>query len=414
MQKLWTVVQFTWVVACMAAGGMATAQAQERNCVVCFGCGMNPYYARQSFAEQEGLDYSFGATPQEAVAKHVSAQLATGIYCSYSVTLDGSAFDASVINLRVHGAVQRLSFKSPPSSTTPCSTVIEKPYKGPPPSGWFEDDVNNMANNAAVCWVPSIGLSGPTETKPRGTSGWRELMLTARVTQGNTPVAGKAVTFKLVPAAAPDGHEHGGLADKPAGSIANGGTNAAGEYKVPYFPSEFAGFYTIEASCEGCGSPARLHVAVRVPDLVEVTASTAHPPSYTLVGETTTHPKSHYFSEAGRKALQALILVMQDLGWINPGLNDSSLVWGGRFDIAGRWGGSHAGHREGDEVDISFYRPAGVSLDVRTKTYRKLAAGKRFESPQTLWHQNDNPETGSSAHFHIYLLGQKSSFITKY
>jgi len=414
MVQFFKVARAATLIAGLAFWGAGSAQ-EAMDCVVCYACGQHLFGADQYFGKEQ---QARGATPGEAMAKHVARAQVVYVntrYCSYDVALDGSRYPLYLYGRLfgyVYGAVEIFSDRRISlAGIVSCDPVRQHPYD-------FErSDSSPWAYNAAICRAkpgPSIVLSGPAETKPRGTSGWRELMLTATVTQDNAPVSGKAIIFKLVPKAAPDGHAHGDLTSKPAGSVANGATNEAGEYKVPYLPSEFAGVYTAEASCDGCDGTAKLDVTVRVPDLVEVAASTARPPSYTLVGETATHPKSHYFSVAGRDALQALIKLMQSLDWTNPGVNDSSLVWGGRFDIAGRWSGSHAGHREGDEVDISFYRPAGVSFDVRTKTYRKLAAGKQFESPQALWHQNDNPDTGTSAHFHIYLLGQKSSFITKY
>lgn len=414
MVRFFKAAKATTLIAGLMIWGAGSAQ-EAMDCVVCYACGQNLGGFHSYFLDEQNPR---GATPGEAMAKHVArAQVVyvNTLYCSYDVALDGSKYPLYLYGRLVgyvYGAVEMSSYRRISlAGIRSCDPVKQYPYD-------FERaESSPWAYNAAICRAkpgPSIVLSGPTETKPRGTSGWRELMLTATVTQDNAPVSGKAVTFKLLPKAAPDGHEHGDLASKPAGSVANGATNGAGEYKAPYLPSEFAGVYTVEASCDGCDRTAKLDVTVRVPDLVEMTASTRKPPAYTLIGQTATHPRSHYFSATGLKALMSLVDTMRSLDWSNPGINDASLVWGGRFDIAGRWGGSHAGHREGDEVDISFYRPAGVSLEVRAKTYRKLAAGKQFESPQALWHQNDNPDTGSSAHFHIYLLGQKSSFITKY
>lgn len=258
-----------------------------------------------------------------------------------------------------------------------------------------------------------ITLTGPTETKPRNTGNWRELMLTATVRQGDAPVSGKTVRFTIIPKTASDGHFHR-LNGKPVGTISNGSTNAMGELQSAYLPSEFAGVYTIEATCDGCTNKAALDVTVRVPDLVQLGPDTQTPSRYALVGETATHPGSHYLSKASHDALDDFFDILIEQGWTTFGLNDSSLVWGGRFDIGAGWGGSHHEHREGDEVDVSFYRPQGISPELRRKTYDQLAKGRRFEAPQVLWHVSDNAATGSKAHFHVYLLGQKSSFTTPY
>lgn len=399
----------------LAVGGGARAQDAQL-CVVCYGCGQYWGAADQMFGHAPTGVKPYGVTgasPGEAIAQHVAAKKQDGSYCSYDVTLDGSSYPIHLwtggpLFGHIYGATESFSRKWGDGT---CGNVQRYPYDyAKAPDGL-------MAYNTAICRLPpgpSITLAGPTETKPRGTSGWRELMLTATVTQGGAPAPGKAVTFKLIPKAAPDGHQHGNLATKPAGSVANGSTDATGVYKVAYFPSEFAGIYTVEASCDGCGEPARMDVTVRVPGLVELTASTRRPPAYTLIGQTATHPRSHYFSVAGLHAFFSLVGTMRSMDWTNPGVNDASLVWGGRFDITGRWSGSHAGHRDGDELDISFSRPAGVSQDIRNKTYDKLAEARQFTTPQVLWHLNDNPDTGSSAHFHIYLLGQKVSAKTQY
>lgn len=276
-------------------------------------------------------------------------------------------------------------------------------------AGWGPGGFNHCFRSGQF----QVALTGPVETKPRNTGNWRELMMTATVRQGDAPVSGKVVRFTITPKTAGDGHVHG-LNGKPVGTISNGSTNASGELKSAYLPPEFAGVYTIEATCDGCANKAALDVTVRVPDLVKLGPDSRNPSRYTLVGETVSHPGSHYFSKAAHRALDNFIDVLIKQGWTNIGLNDSSLDWGGRFDIGAGWGGSHHEHREGDEVDVSFYRPQTTSVELRSKTYIYLSKGKRFESPHVLWHINDNPTTGSKAHFHVYLLGQKTSFTTRY
>jgi len=52
--------------------------------------------------------------------------------------------------------------------------------------------------------------------------------------------------------------------------------------------------------------------------------------------------------------------------------NDFSLTWGGRFDIAGGWAGSHSYHREGQGLDVNS---AGGIIDIATGN--SLRAGQR-------------------------------------
>ena len=352
-----------------------------------------------------------GDTASVAIASLNTGVNATAVprnICSYSATLNGT--QAPIINAngqvigRLHGVLESYVDYDNANQCTVGVTFDHSPGGGGSPFAF--------AASAVVCTVSSplvITLTGVTEGKPRFTANWRELALTAKVTQNGTPIAGKSVSYKLTAKAGPDGHDHSNLFAKPVGSVAAGVTNAAGELRSAYLPSEFSGIYTLEATCGGCSNKATLDVVVRVPDLVELMADTDRPPAYTLVGETPAHSKNHLFTVSGREALRQLIERMSVLGWSNPGINDASLAWGGRFDIGAGWGGSHAGHREGEEVDISFLRPNFISLALRKKTYEELAKGNLNESPQVLWHQFDNPETGSKAHFHIYLLSQRVS-----
>jgi hypothetical protein len=144
-------------------------------------------------------------------------------------------------------------------------------------------------------------------------------------------------------------------------------------------------------------------------DLVELSADSATPARYKLIGSTGKHAANHYFTETASNALQRMLSVFSKFGWGVVGVNDSSLIWGGRFDIAGAWGGSHQEHRNGQEVDISFYNPGGILPAARQKVYDDLLAAQGVATPEVLWHLQDNPGTGSKAHFHVYLLGQKAS-----
>ena len=333
--------------------------------------------------------------------------------CSYTASLNGS--QAPIINAggqvigRLHGVLESYVDYDNTNQCTVGVTFDHRPGGGGSPLAF--------AASAVVCTVSSplvITMTGETEGKPRLTSNWRALTLTANVIQNGTPVAAKGVTYRITAKTGPDGHNHGNLSGKSVGSIVTGLTDAAGTLKSALVPSEFSGIYTVEASCDGCSNKATLDVTVRVPDLVELVSSSANPPRYTLVGVTPEHSKNHYFSIKGRAELGRLIDRMSILEWSNPGINDASIAWGGRFDIRGDWDGSHKEHREGIEVDISFVRPSSIGSDLRQKTFDDLKKGKLPEAPQVLWHQFDNPATRSKAHFHVYLLGQRASSVERY
>ena len=53
-----------------------------------------------------------------------------------------------------------------------------------------------------------IHLTGPTDTRPKGTGGTSEITLTAKVTDGTTPKAGVALSFTVDVTANSGGHEH--------------------------------------------------------------------------------------------------------------------------------------------------------------------------------------------------------------
>jgi hypothetical protein len=259
----------------------------------------------------------------------------------------------------------------------------------------------------------------PPDPRPKGTEGKdpksSTLELIAKVMEGSAPKAGVAVTFVVTAEFASGGHaSHSGT--RPTGTVpASGVTDANGEFKFKFKSGEFAGIETITATCDSCSNKtATSPVKVKVADLVELTADTAKPARYKLIGSTGKHAANHYFTEEAREALQDMLDTFTQFNWGTVGVNDASLVWGGRFDIAGAWGGSHHEHRDGQEVDISFYNPGGIPPATRQKVYDQLRTAEEVDTPEVLWHLKDNSGTGSKAHFHVYLLGQKPSRTTPF
>ena len=90
-------------------------------------------------------------------------------------------------------------------------------------------------------------------------------------------------------------------------------------------------------------------------------------------------------------------------------LNDASLFWGGRYDIEGDWSGSHKGHREGKEIDISFTRARNpISPSKQTDFYDKFCKEKAAEAAFSILHH-----FLKRPHFHVYLDKQKSCHRTE-
>lgn len=260
-----------------------------------------------------------------------------------------------------------------------------------------------MPENAIL----SLSLFALTSTQPRpkGTGGTSTVELIAKVTEGANPKAGISVSFESDVQPRSGGHDHDD-ATRPKGtlSLAQGTTDANGEVKVTFKAEEVAGIHTIKATCANCtNSPASQEIKVKVPDLVEMPPDTKTPASYSLVGVITgVHNSSHWFSLDSRNTLYKIVDTMFKTGWGTVGVNDGSLVWGGVFDINRNWTKSHSGHRTGNEVDLSFGNPKGISEAQRRKTYTELCKKENTAfSVQTLWHQND----GYAPHFHLYLDG---------
>ena len=265
--------------------------------------------------------------------------------------------------------------------------------------------------------LSQLTISGPTETRPAGTGGDSTITLTAKATSGGSPKPGATISFAVEVTPNSGGHEHHDI-NRPKGKLSavQGTTDANGEVKLTFTAPEVAGIHTIKATCATCSnSPAAKEIKVEIPDLIQIPADTQTPPRYVLVGQTSGHRKNHFVSEGSWKALKLVVDTFLALGWGQVGINDASLEWGGMFDIEGKWlkpymnnkgkwvTGGHAEHRNGEQVDISFARPASVSMQLRKKAYREVCNNNRTSlSPDILWHEND----GYAPHFHIYLTGK--------
>lgn len=305
-------------------------------------------------------------------------------------------------------------------------------------SGLYYGDVINNINSACVhyeaiyvegvgnavptvrCFEPlssTISLSGKSELRPAGTGGNSTIEVTAKVMQGGTPKIGEAVSFSGDVTPNSGGHEDHDV-NRPRGRLggAQGTTDANGEVKLTFTAPEVAGIHTVNATCASCSNtPATKEIQVKVPDLIHIPADSQTPPRYIFVGQTSKHPKSHFVSNDSWETLKLVIDTFLALGWGQVGINDASLEWGGMFDIEGKWlqkylnsngkwvTGGHAEHRNGEQVDISFARPASVSMALRKKAFDEVCTNDRTPlSPDILWHQTD----GYAPHFHIYLTGK--------
>lgn len=281
-------------------------------------------------------------------------------------------------------------------------------------------------SSVAQCITQGINLSltsapnqTPPDPRPKGTEGkdpkssTHELI--AKVMEGSTPKAGVTVSFKSHVIPLSGGHEHEG--NRPEATVApiNGVTDANGQVRFKFTATEFAGEHVVTATCDSCSNKTADEVVTAlVPNLVELGADYLSPARYILIGDTPKHPSNHFFTSEAKDALLGMMRLFKSVDWGVVGVNDASLKWGGRFDIVGAWNGSHHEHLEGKEVDLSFVRPAGISSVLRQKIYDDANESEGASIPQILWHLKDNSTTGSKAHFHVYLLGQKVSRTTPF
>lgn len=133
-----------------------------------------------------------------------------------------------------------------------------------------------------------------------------------------------------------------------------------------------------------------LGIFVRVPNLVTITPSS----EYNLIGQNEWHPENHYLTSATKIILLITIAYYNSSEGVSSrvGINDCSLIWGGKFDIAHNWTqtGSHISHRLGRTVDLR---------------YRDLTSHERTTLQQWLSYFNGtwaihDPGT-SNAHYHV-------------
>lgn len=265
-------------------------------------------------------------------------------------------------------------------------------------------------------------FGGASETRPAGTSGNATAGLTARVTSNGEPRSGVLVSFVSDVTSLSGGHDHHDVA-RPKGSVspAGGLTDANGEVKVTFQAPGFAGIHTVTAACSDCSnSPAKREVRVRVPDLLPISPNPPKNPDGSYVYALTSVDRTHqgfgryhlgqyYLTLNSNINLLSMIRAFADEGWGTVALNDASLFWGGRYDIQSDWTGSHNGHREGREIDVSFNRAGNnPSAAKRKAVYNKFCQDKKVSVPFTILHHYV-----AQPHFHVYLEKQRACWETE-
>lgn len=267
--------------------------------------------------------------------------------------------------------------------------------------------------------MPQLVLSGPTETRPAGTGGNSTITLTAKTMSGRSPKPGAAINFSVEVTPNSGGHEHHDIS-RPKGTLSavQGTTDANGEVRLTFTAPEVAGIHTVKATCATCSnSAAAKEIQVKVPDLLPISPN---PPQntdgsyvYALTSVDKTHQgngryhhNQYYLTEQSRRNLRAMAEAFAAEGWGMVALNDASLFWGGRYDISSNWAGSHKGHRDGREIDISFVRANNpISASKQKVFYDKFCEDKKVSFPFSILHHYVK-----QPHFHVYLEKQTACF----
>lgn len=178
----------------------------------------------------------------------------------------------------------------------------------------------------------------------------------------------------------------------------SGNTDSNGVFTFTFGSEEASGKHTITAKCTGCQTPATATVNVEIQGLSLLDRD---PLSYTLNGEKSWHPGSHYFSTAAMTKIINLAHKYSHDPAFNHQLliiNDSSLIKGGVFDLGQDWTytpNGHQGHRIGIVVDVNNYR------DGPNSDFEDFA--QRCCKIDAVW---EGPDITATPHYHLKLLGK--------
>jgi len=283
------------------------------------------------------------------------------------------------------------------------------------PYGSGNPDVPARSCPSSVVDSWKLSLGGPTTTFPKNDKGNNEITLTAHLTRNGQAAPSVSLDLSLSVLSNSGGHEHHDT-NRPKGTlnVTRVTTDANGDAKFIFIPSELAGIHTVTASCNSCPNQVtNMDIQVKVPDLLPISPN---PPKnadgsyvYALTSVDKTHQgngryhhNQYYLTDLSGINLLILLGSFAEEGWGTVALNDASLMWGGRYDIAANWSAPHAGHREGREIDISFARAQNpVSPSKQNDFYDKFCINKKVNIPFSLLHHYVlNP------HFHVYLEKQ--------
>lgn len=239
----------------------------------------------------------------------------------------------------------------------------------------------------------------PGQVEPSGSA---DIIATVKDGQGQ-PKSGAQVSIKVDVEANSGGHDHHD-ATRPKGSLSGGGsTGADGTVSFTFGAPEVSGTHTFTAQCDSpacTNNPVTAKIEVKVDGLAALSASQL----YTFIGANDQHSDNHYLTPT---ATQNLMKIIEEYNATYPTsrlhLNDASLKWGGKFDIAGNWAGDHAEHRRGVVIDIRANGEIGSIPLIIFPAFEQIAKDKAGASAEL-------HSSGTNRHFHVRLLGNQFRF----
>lgn len=272
---------------------------------------------------------------------------------------------------------------------------------------------------ATSCVLEQYTLSlqiTPGQVEPSGSA---TVIATVNDAQGQ-PKSGAQVSIEVNVEEKSGGHDHHD-ATRPKGPLSGGGsTGADGTVSFTFGAPEVSGTHTFTANCvspDCSNDPVTAKIKVMVEGLAPIPAD---PTLYTLIGAVTgKYSDNHYLTG---NALNQLLVLAINYHFLYPNesvlhLNDASLIWGGKFDIAGNWTGDHAGHRRGTVIDIRANTVSGAIPESLFTDFEELAAGTKkkladgMTSAEAQLHCSvgfdhaNNCAGDPNRHYHVILLG---------
>jgi hypothetical protein len=195
-------------------------------------------------------------------------------------------------------------------------------------------------------------------------------------------------------------------------------TDGNGEVVFNFNAPEASGTHTISATCDGCSNTATKPVDVKVSDLWPIPGSVYYAlvedGSSKVIGDNGNHSGNHYLTSAASMKLwrvardfyeyqiQKSVAIPTLLH-----LNDASLKWGGKFDVAGKWTGYHFKHDRGNVIDVRANTTVGFIPEAYFTDFENMAADMgadaQLHCSATSDPSIDNCAGDENRHYHVIL-----------